>query len=186
MGQTCIKPKRMIQREDSLLIIIDVQERLLPVIHEPEGIKQNVIRLAKFAGIIDLPVIITEQDKLGSTIPEVSAELEGATRFGKIAFDCFGQEGFASHLGLTGRGNLILAGIESHICVAQTALSALEHYNVHVVSDAMGSRTPLNHQVALNRLSREGVTVTSTEMVIYELLGCAGTDEFRAALKLVK
>jgi nicotinamidase-related amidase len=180
------KPGRLIRREDSLLVIIDVQEKLLPVIHDHEAVRQNVIRLAKFARIMDLPVVVTEQDKLGATIPEVRLETEQAAYFGKIAFNCFGRDDFSDHIGLSGREYLVLAGIESHICVAQTALSALDHYHVHVVTDAMGSRAPWNHETALRRLTQEGAVVTSTEMLIYELLGAAGTDEFRAALKLVK
>ena len=89
-------------------------------------------------------------------------------------------------MGLAGRRNLILCGIESHICVAQTAISALENYNVHVVSDAVSSRSNHNKETALNRMRESGAVITSTEMVIYELLRQAGTNDFRATLKLVK
>ena len=177
---------RLIKREESILIIIDIQEKLLPVMAEKEQVLQNAVRLVKFANIVRLPVVVTEQDKLGETVPEIKDELTKAEVFGKITFDCFGEEAFRAHLGLTGRRNLILAGIESHICVAQTALRALDNYSVHVVADAVSSRTPHNKEVALNRLRANGVTITSTEMVIYEILRQAGTTEFREILKLVK
>ncbi len=177
---------RLINKEDSLLVIIDVQEKLLPVMAEKDMVKENVIRLAKFARIVHLPVIVTEQEKLGPTIPEVTAELAGVKTFGKISFDCFGEEGFRASIGLSGRKTLILAGIEAHICVTQTAISALDKYNVHAVGDAMSSRAPRNHEIAMNRMRQAGAVITSTEMVMYELLGQAGTQEFRDCLKLVK
>ena len=177
---------RLIKAEDTVLLIIDVQEKLLAVMSDKEMVRDNTVRLAAFAGQAGLPVVVTEQDKLGPTVAEVRAVLKEYDPVGKITFNCFGEPGFRSRLERAGRKTLVLAGIESHICVIQTALSALDGYRVQVVADAVSSRTPSNRQVALDRMARSGVTVTSTEMFIYELLGRAGTDEFRAALKLVK
>ena len=177
---------QLVKREESLLVIIDIQERLLPVIADKESLLENAVKLARFAGIIGLPVMVTEQDKLGPTVGEISEALAKAERVSKIDFDCFGEKSFNEALKGRETKNLILAGIEAHICVAQTALSGLKEYNVHVVADAAGSRNTRNRDLAFERLSRAGAVLTSTEMVIYELLGRAGTEEFKKTLKLVK
>ncbi len=176
----------LLKTKESLLVIVDIQERLLPVMAEKEVILDNAVKLAKFAGIVDLPVVVTEQQKLGPTVKEVSGALSDPVTMSKISFDCFGEEEFIEALEGRGIRNLILCGIEAHICVAQTALSGLRGYNVQVVADAAGSRNPRNRDLAYNRLSLAGAVLTSTEMVIYELLGKAGTDEFKKTLKLVK
>lgn len=176
----------LLNRDDALLVAIDMQERLLPVIAEKERVVENILKLVKFAPIIGLPIVLTEQQNLGETTPEIRAELKGVEPITKLAFDCFKSRSFAEKIRRLNRGTLIIAGIEAHICVAQTALHALADHAVHVVSDAISSRSPHNRHVALDRMGNAGVTITSTEMVIYELLGKAGTDQFREALKLVK
>jgi nicotinamidase-related amidase len=176
----------LLRGDDALLVVIDMQERLLPVIAGKERVIENVLKLIKFASIIGLPIILTEQQNLGETTPEIRAELKGVEPITKLEFDCFKSHAFAEHAGRLNRSTLIIAGIEAHICVAQTALYALANHAVHVVSDAISSRSPHNRKIALDRMGKAGVTITSTEMVIYELLGKAGTDQFRKALKLVK
>ena len=178
--------RRLIQRKDAVLVVIDVQERLLPHITGGEAIVANIAKLAQFARIIGLPVVVTEQVKLGGTIPGIAQHLPDVEPITKAEFGCLGCEGFTRALSTLGRSTLILVGIEAHICVGQTALQALEGYTVHVVSDAVGSRSPDNRQVALERMRQAGAVITSTEMVMYELLARAGTDEFRAVLPLVK
>jgi isochorismate hydrolase len=176
----------LLNRADALLVVIDMQERLLPVIAEKERVVENVLKLVKFAPIIGLPVIHTEQQNLGETISEIRAALQGVDAIIKLEFDCFKSPIFAEHIRRLKRNTLIITGVEAHICVAQTALHALADHTVHVVSDAISSRSSHNHKVALGRMGNAGVTITSTEMVIYELLEKAGTDQFREALKLVK
>jgi len=176
----------ILSKNDSVLVIIDMQERLIPVIADKEKIVENALRLVKFAHIVGLPIILTEQQNLGETAPELREELKDVQPIIKWEFDCFESIAFAHRLGQLKRNTLIIIGIEAHICVAQTVLHASSRYSVHVVSDAVSSRSPHNWEVALQRMRQEGVTVTSTEMVIYELLGKAGTDEFKEALKLVK
>jgi nicotinamidase-related amidase len=176
----------ILNKDNSLLMIIDMQERLLPVISGREKAVENVLRLVKFARIIELPIILTEQQNLGETILELREELNDIEPVIKLEFNCFESPAFIDRLGQFKRNSLIIVGIEAHICVAQTALHALSQYKVQVVSDAVSSRSPHNWEVALQRMRQSGVIVTSTEMVIYELLGKAGTEEFRKALKLVK
>ena len=176
----------LLRRDDALLVVIDMQERLLPVIAEKEGVFENTLKLVTFGRMIGLPIVLTEQQNLGETTPEIRAKLKGVDPITKLEFDCFESPAFADHIRRLNRNTLIIAGIEAHICVAQTALHALVSYRVQVVSDAVSSRSPHNREVALDRMRQAGVTITSTEMVIYELLRKAGTDQFREALKLVK
>jgi nicotinamidase-related amidase len=176
----------LINREDSVLVVVDVQEKLMPAIADRERVIDNVVRLLKFSQIVGLPVLLTEQKKLGDTIPEVLEARPGLQPIRKLAFDCFGCEEFAQEVGKEGRNTLVLCGVETHICVGQTALHAVPEFTVHVASDATSSRTEENWRVGLERLRQAGVVITSTEMVIYELLQRAGTDEFRAVLPLVK
>lgn len=177
---------RLLSREDTVLIIVDMQERLLPVMFNKEKILTNVLKLVRFAKIIGLPVLVTEQEKLGATIPEIRAELPEMVPVNKVEFDACRCGGFTEQLHRLGRNSAVLVGIESHICITQTALSLLPRYTVHVVSDAVSSRSPDDWNIALQRMRQGGAVISSTEMVIYELLQKAGTDEFKAALRLVK
>lgn len=177
---------KLLRREDVVLAVIDVQERLLPAVADGDRVVANIVKLLRFAQIIDLPVILTEQQKLGATVEPIRAEIPGVEPISKMEFGCFACAGFAEAVEALGRSALVLAGIEAHICVAQTALAAIPDYAVHVVSDAISSRSPDDRDAALKRMMQSGATITSTEMVMYELLGRAGTDEFRAVLKLVK
>jgi isochorismate hydrolase len=176
----------LIRESDSLLVIIDMQERLFPVMAEKELLVGNVLKLSRFSKIMRLPVLMTEQEKLGATLPQIREELRDVEPVSKVDFDCFGSHTFVERLKGMNRKTLILSGIEAHICVAQTAISAVADYTVHVVSDAVSSRSVHDREVALERMTQAGVTLTSTEMVIYEILQRAGTDIFREVLKLVK
>lgn len=176
----------MADRNDCVLVVVDVQDRLLPHIHEGERVVSSIVKLAKFARIVGIPILWAEQEKLGETAAPIRAELAGLAPVGKAAFGCLGSGAFRESLGALGRGTLVVCGVEAHICVAQTVLQALSEYEVHVVADAVGSRAPENRVVALERLRQAGAVVTCTEMFLYEVLGKAGTDEFRAVLPLVK
>ena len=176
----------LIKAEDSLLVVIEMQERLFPAMTGRETLYENVERLVRFSQLLDLPVIFTEMDKLGGTLPQIQDLVRDFEAIKKVHFDCFANASFRERVGEVNRNTLIVSGIEAHICVAQTAIHALADYRVHVVSDAVASRSPHNLQIALERMAQAGVTISSTEMVIYELLQEAGTDTFREALKLVK
>jgi len=186
MSGTSTPHGNLITRDDTVLVVIDVQERLMPVMPSKDQVIENMVRLLKFSRIIGLPVILTEQQKLGDTLPEVHEARPDLQPIRKLDFDCFGCQAFLEEVRRVDRSTLILTGVETHICVAQTALHAVPDYTVHVVSDATSSRTEENWKVGLERMRQAGVVITSTEMVIYELLQRAGTDEFRATLPLVK
>jgi hypothetical protein len=170
--------------------MVDLQERLLPVIEGRDGIVRNSVMLLRLAGALDLPILMTTQyaKGLGPTLPELLADVRGAGPLDKVSFGCFGDEGFRTRLAaLGGRDQILLAGVETHICVAQTALGALEAgYVVHVATDAVGSRTEANRRVGLGRMDRAGAILSSTEMAVYELLGRSDSAAFKAMLPHLK
>lgn len=158
----------------------------MPVISGRDQVAENVGRLLAFAGIVGMPIIATEQEKLGPTLDNLSRLVPDFKPIQKITFNCFGNDDFRSRVEATGRKTLVLTGVEAHICVAQTALYGLQDFRIQIIQDAIGSRTVNNRDVAVARMRANGATITSTEMFIYEILERAGTDEFKAVLPLVK
>lgn len=177
---------QFITRKDSILVVVDVQERLIKVMNNRDKLIDNLVRLLKFAKIIDLPVVIIEQEKLGPTIKEIVSEIPDIEPIKKSCFSAWKCGQFVEELNKLSRKNIVLAGIEAHICITQTALDLLPYYNVNIVSDATTSRTSENRDAALQRMRQSGAVITTTEMVIYELLEKAGTEEFKETLGLVK
>ena len=177
----------LIDPEDSVLLIIDIQERLVPVMHNREGLIKETVKLVKFWQIMGLPMLITEQEKLGPTLEQIRVELpQGIEPITKLHFDCFSAPGFPEKLRSLGRSTLVVTGIEAHICVMQTVLHGLGQYNIHVVLDAVDSRFPFNKEAGLRRMEQAGAVISTTEMVMFELLKQAGTDTFRQILPLVR
>ncbi len=145
----------LVNRGEVLVVMIDFQEKLLPVMAGKDPLLANAVRLAKFAAIAKLPVLLTEQQKLGPTATELRAALGEIPALGKLAFDCFGAPAFAAALAERGRRTLALCGIESHICVVQTALSALAAgHRVQIVADAVASRAPTTRRSPWRGLPR--------------------------------
>src|SRR5436853_4976008 len=155
------------------LVVIDIQEKLLPPIHENQRLVRNSQLLIRLANILKLPVIATTQYRkgLGPIVPEIASLLADVHPFDKLEFGCFGNDEFCSNIAsLKERNTLLLCGMETHICVLQTALGALNQgHIVHVAADAVSSRTELNWKLGLERMRDAGVVVSSTEMMIYEL-----------------
>lgn len=186
----------LIDRDGYALVVIDLQERLAAAMEDRERVVRAATALARTAALTGAPVIVTRQYPrgLGSTVPEfedVLVELaeDGAKVLGtdKMAFCCAAEREFLEILRATGRMQVVLAGMETHICIAQTALAlAAEGFAVHVAADACCSREKAAHDVALDRLRAAGVTVTWSESVMYEAVGAAGTDEFKRLLDIVK
>ena len=182
--------RRPLHATECALIVIDIQEKLLPHIFEKERHLRNAQLLIRMAGILNLPMIATTQYArgLGDTVSQVKDLLpEGA--IDKQVFSCFGSDVFCSVLKrLPGRRNTVLVcGMESHICVMQTALGALrEGYLVHVASDAVSSRSEWNWKIGLERMRAGGAVISSTEMMIYELMRSSGTDAFKHMLPYLK
>jgi nicotinamidase-related amidase len=183
------KQTHRLTRARAGLVVVDVQERLLPAIFEKERVLQNVVRLAHGAAVLQVPTFATEQYRkgLGSTVPEVAAAIPGFAPLEKLAFSACGAGGFITGLESKQVSDAVLCGIEAHVCVTQTCLDLLDKgFGVFVAADAVSSRTPENYRFGLERMSAAGAVIVSTEMVLFELLGQAGTAEFKQILELVK
>ncbi|MBZ5722330.1 MAG: hydrolase [Acidobacteriia bacterium] len=183
--------RRPLEAEQCALIVVDIQEKLLPPIFQKEQLVRNSQLLIRLAGILKIPTLLTTQyaKGLGNTVPEIAALLPETQAIDKQMFGCFGSELFCSLLKrLPGnRNTVLLCGMESHICVTQTALGALrDGYLVHVASDAVSSRTEWNWKIGLERMRASGAVLSSTEMIIYELLRSSGAPAFREMLTYLK
>src|SRR5215472_315358 len=181
--------RRPLRPDDCVLGVIDIQEKLLPPIHEKARVIRNAQLLIRLANILSLPVVVTTQYSkgLGPTVPEIMSLLPGNKPVDKLEFGCFDNGEFCSAIStLAGRNTLLLCGIETHICVMQTALGALNQgLNLHVAADAVGSRTELNWKLGLERMREAGAVISSAEMMTYELLGRSGS-EFKEMLQYLK
>jgi nicotinamidase-related amidase len=182
--------RRVLDPAECVLIVVDIQEKLLPPIFEGGRVVKNSQLLIRAAGILNVPTIATTQYArgLGETVSGVKTLLPNDA-IDKQMFSCFGSDVFCSVLKqLPGRRNtILLCGMESHICVAQTVLGALrEGYLVHVASDAVSSRTEWNWKIGLDRMRAAGAVISSTEMIIYELLRASGTEEFKTMLAYLR
>ena len=178
--------RRPLQAQECSLVVIDVQQKLLPPIVQKEQLVKNVQLLIRLAGVLKIPTISTTQHQkgLGVTVPEVQSLL-AEPAIDKQVFSCFASDVFCSLLKrLPGhRNTVLLCGMESHICVTQTALEGLRQgYLVHVASDAVGSRTEWNWKIGLERMRNAGAVISSTEMIVYELLRTSETEAFKQML----
>lgn len=177
-----------IQKEKTALLIIDIQEKLMPVILDAEMVFANTNKLLKGASILNIPVILTEQypKGLGNTCAEIELP-ENILPVEKMCFSCMRSENIIQQLKANNITTLILCGVESHICVLKTALEALENnFEVHVVADAVSSRTKENKQLSLERIRQSGAFIVSTEMILFQLIDEAGTEAFKAISRLIK
>jgi nicotinamidase-related amidase len=177
--------------EQCALIVIDIQEKLLPPIFHKEELVRNSKLLIRAADVLKIPTVMSTQyaKGLGRTVPEIASLLPETGTIDKDQFSCFGSEAFCTLLKrLPGKRNtLLLCGMESHICVTQTALSALrEGYLVHVASDAVSSRTEWNWKIGLERMRAAGAVISSTEMMIYELMRSSSSPAFKQMLPHLK
>ena len=183
--------RRPLEAEQCALVVIDIQEKLLPPIFHKEELVKNARLLIRAAGILKIPTLMSTQyaKGLGGTVPEVASLLAGTPAADKTMFSCFGSDVFCSLLKrLPGQRNtLLLCGMECHICVTQTALAALrEGYLVHVASDAVSSRTEANWKIGLKRMRSAGAVISSTEMMIYEMMRSSSSAAFKEMLPYLK
>lgn len=186
----------LIRRNDSLLLVIDIQEKLAPQIYDTETVTHNAVRLIEGARLLDVPTFVSEQYVKGlgpsvAAIREAGREIESSAVnpkfFEKTHFSCAAEPGVIDLLRQAGRPQIIIAGSETHVCVLQSALGLLgAGFEVFLVADAASSRTPENRQAAINRMQTAGVGIVTTEMVLFEWLHKAGTDTFRTLLPLIK
>jgi nicotinamidase-related amidase len=176
-------------RANTALLVVDLQERLLPAIFERERVLKNAVCLARGAQVLGLPIYLTEQYRkgLGPTVPEMTLALPGITPVEKMTFSACATGDLLDRARAAAIANVVVCVVETHVCVCQTCLDLLDHgFHPHVVADAVSSRTPENWRLGLERMREAGATLVSTEMVLFELLGQAGTPEFKDVLSLVK
>lgn len=178
-----------LRAENTVLVVIDLQEGFRPAVIDFDCVALNTSKLVQAANVLQLPVLVTEQypKGLGSTVEEVSEHLPAITPIEKTCFSAAGIDQFMGALNETGRKQVLLSGIESHVCVWQTADDLLASgFNVHVARDAITSRTDVNMQTGIQKMERAGAVITTIETALFELLGRAGTDDFKAIQKLIK
>lgn len=176
------------ERNDSVLVVIDIQEKLIKHIQNKEKLISNIKKLIKTALLFDIPIILTEQEKLGQTVkPLIEVLGKSYQPIRKLTFSCMGNEKFREIIKTLKRSTFILTGIENHVCIEQTAFDMLESgYKVHVVKDVVASRKERDSEIAIEKMKSAGVIITSTEMIMYELMRKAGTPEFKKFLEIVK
>jgi nicotinamidase-related amidase len=183
--------RRPLESDQCALVVVDIQEKLLPPIFQKEQLVRNSQLLIRSAKALKIPAILSTQyaKALGQTVPEIASLLPEVEAIDKDRFSCFGSDVFCTLLKrLPGnRNTLLLCGMESHICVMQTALAALrEGYIVHIASDAVSSRTEWNWKIGLERMRDAGAVISSTEMIIYELMRSSSSPAFKEMLSYLK
>jgi len=177
------------QISTSVLLVVDVQGRLARLMHESDAMLRRQQVLIRGCRLLDVPVVWAEQlpDKLGPTVDELSQPLDGLAPRAKTSFGCWGDPALRAAIEAAGRRQVLLCGIEAHVCVWQTAAALIENgYSVHLVADAVSSRSARDRDIALGRMERAGAHLGSVEMVLFELMGNADHPRFREVAGLLK
>lgn len=178
----------MLETDRSVLLIVDLQEKLARAMHDADALIDRIATLAAGAGILDLPVLLTEQNPagLGPTVAPVARAVQAAP-IEKREFSCWARPEFRQALARLGRDQVLLAGIETHVCIYQTARDLLaENFEVHVVADATGSRNPDHARIALDRMAEDGARRSCVEMALLELQATSQGERFKQLLGLIK
>ena len=179
----------MLSRENTILVVIDLQEKLLAKMPEADALLDSCARLAKVCGILEIPVVVTEQypKGLGPTDERIRESVPGMIAIEKMTFDCCGEPSFVEAMHSSGRKQALVVGIETHVCVTQTVLSLMDGgFEAYVVRDAVQSRVESEREAGLERMRDNGAQIGTVEMAIFELLKVAGTPEFKRVLPLLK
>jgi len=179
----------LLKSEKTALLIIDIQERILPVINTYQMVVDNTIKLIKGFKVLNLPLYFTEQypKGLGPTVSSITEALGELKPFDKMSFSCSGAEELFNDFKKKNLSQIVVCGIESHVCVQQTVLDLIENnFQVSLAADAVSSRKEIDYKVSLERMRTHGAEVTTTEAILFELLNVCGTDQFRAISKIVK
>ena len=179
----------ILKKETTALLIIDMQERILPFIRNYESVLENTIKLIKGFKTMQLPIYFTEQypKGLGPTSQIILNELEGYSAYQKMSFSCSGAENLFDELHKKKLSQIVVAGIESHVCVQQTVLDLIaNNYQVNLAANAVSSRKEIDYNIALDRMRTLGAEITTSESILFELLEVCGTPEFKEVSKIVK
>jgi len=192
MSTTMIEVNRfskLLKTEKTALLIIDIQERILPVINNYQIVLDNTIKLIKGFKVLQLPIYFTEQypKGLGPTHKAIANELGNIEPFEKMSFSCSGAGDLFGEFEKKNLSQIVVCGIESHVCVQQTVLDLIENgIQVNLAADAISSRKEIDYKTSLDRMRLHGAEVTTSESILFELLNICGTDQFRAVSKIVK
>jgi len=179
----------MLDIQNCCLVVVDVQGKLAQLMHGKQALFNNIQILIKAAKILNIPILWCQQcpDSLGPTVPEIAQLLTGNEPINKAAFSCCGAEQFNTKLNELARQQILLCGIEAHVCIYQTAVDLLrKDFNVDVLADAVSSRTSENKQIAISRMAAGGASISSVEMALFELLKTAEHPQFKQIAKLIK
>lgn len=174
---------------NALLVLVDVQGKLARLMHDSEAMIHQQRVLVEACKLLEVPVVWAEQlpDKLGPTVPELAEKLDGLAPCAKGSFGCWGDETLRQAIRESGRDRILLAGIEAHVCVWQTAAALRsQDYQVHLICDAVSSRSPTNRDIAFRRMESAGVHLSNVEMVLFELMQDASHPRFRDVTRLFK
>ena len=180
---------KLLKPEKTALLIIDIQERILPVISNYQLVVENTLKLIKGFKVLGLPLYYTEQypKGLGPTVSSITKELGELKPFDKMSFSCSGASDLFEEFKKKNLSQMVVCGIESHVCVQQTVLDLIENgIQVNLAADAVSSRKEIDYNTALNRMRHHGVEVTTTESILFELLNICGTPQFKDISKIVK
>ncbi len=179
----------MLKKDNAAVVIVDVQGKLATLMYEKDRFFENVVRMIKGAQVLDIPILWNEQlpDKLGPTIPQITEALPGQKPMVKESFSCCGNPAFNDRLKETGRRQILLVGMETHVCVWQTAIDLIgEGYEVYLVADAVSSRFAENKEIGIQAIRDLGAKITSVEMSLFEMLTIARGDQFKQIIQIVK
>lgn len=177
----------MLNREEALLAVIDIQGNLYLAMDEKEFLLANTAKLIKGINILEIPIILTEQLKIGPTIPELARLMPDVKPIIKNSFSCCGDAQFLEALIASGKKQVLVCGIEAHVCAYQTSMDLMERgYEVYVVADAVSSRTAGNREIGIQKLLASGAILTSTEMALFELLKTATDPKSKDLFRIIK
>lgn len=180
---------KLLKFEKTAFLIIDIQERILPVIINYQMVVDNTIKLIKGFKVLNLPIYFTEQypKGLGPTVSSITEALGELKPFDKMSFSCSGAKELFNDFKKKNLSQIVVCGIESHVCVQQTVLDLIENnFQVNLAANAVSSRKEFDYKTALERMNHHGAEVTTTEAILFELLNVCGTDQFKAISKIVK
>lgn len=180
---------KILKRELTALVLIDIQEKILAVMNNKDEVVKNSLKLIKGFKALNIPIFYTEQypKGLGETSSSLLKELEGLSPIQKMTFSCFGAGNFVTRLKDNNISQVAVAGIESHVCVQQTVLDLLANeFQVNVAADAISSRKEIDYRIAIDRMRQHGAEITTSESILFELLNECGTDEFKSISQIVK
>lgn len=179
----------LLDKEEAVLLIIDIQERLVPAMKEKDTVIKNCQHLIELAKMYTIPIVVTEQYPrgLGKTVPELQTSLSEYRPIEKTSFGCCGEPAFMTELKKLNRKKVIIAGMETHVCVLQTVTGLLKDgFTPHLVADAVCSRSDANKSVGIEYMRNAGAVITCTETVLFQLLKAAGSEEFKKIAQRIK